>query len=87
MAIFKQTKGSGATWFSTTLKPPYKHGQGQWGHGSYNLKQLEALVELAQQAIQFVTETEQTKDAEKNPLQHARHRLTSRGQPAFCKHH
>ncbi len=64
MAIFKQTKETGATWFSTTLKRPYRNSNGQWEHGSYNLKQLEALVELAQQAIRFITESEQTKDAE-----------------------
>ena len=46
------------------LKRPYKNRQGQWEHGSYNLKQPEALIELAQQAIRFITESEQTKNAE-----------------------
>lgn len=68
LAIFKQTKETGATWYSTTLKRPYRNKDGQWEHGSYNLKQLEALVELAQQAIQFITETEQTKDAEEESV-------------------
>jgi hypothetical protein len=67
MAVFKQTKENGATWFSTTLKRPYKNRQGQWEHGSYNLKQLEALVELAQEAIQFITESEkQNQSAEQS---------------------
>jgi len=64
MAVFKQTKENGATWFSTTLKRPYKNRQDQWEHGSYNLKQLEALVELTQQAIRFINESEQTTDAD-----------------------
>ena len=58
LAIFEQTKEDGTTWFSTTLKRPYRTKGGQWEHGSYNLKQLEALVELAQQAIRFITESE-----------------------------
>ena len=65
MAIFKQTKENGATWFSTTLKRPYRNSNGQWEYGSYSLKQLEALVELAQQAIRFISESERPKDATK----------------------
>jgi hypothetical protein len=67
MAVFKQTKENGATWFSATLKRPYKNHQGQWEHGSYSLKQLEALIELAQEAIQFITESEkQNQSAEQS---------------------
>jgi hypothetical protein len=67
MAVFKQTKENGATWFSTTLKRPYKNHQSQWEHGSYSLKQLEALIELAQEAIQFITESEkQNQSAEQS---------------------
>lgn len=63
MAIFEHTKEGGATWLSTTIKRPYKDRNGQWQHGSLSREQLEALVELALEAIRFIDEREQTQTA------------------------
>lgn len=56
MAIFEHTSEEGATWFSTTIKRPYKDRNGQWQHGSLSREQLEAVVELALEAIRFIAE-------------------------------
>jgi hypothetical protein len=43
MAIFEHTSKEGTTWFSATIKRPYKDRNGQWQPGSYsrnNSKQL-----------------------------------------------
>jgi hypothetical protein len=60
MAIFEHTSEEGATWFSTTIKRPYKDRNGQWQHGSLSREQLDVLVELAQQAIRFIDERKET---------------------------
>jgi hypothetical protein len=63
MAVFEQTGKDGATWLSVTIKRPYKDRNGQWQHGSYSREQLEAVVELAQEAIRFIAERGQTNAA------------------------
>ena len=60
MAIFEHTSDKGATWFSTTIKRPYKDQKGQWQHGSLSREQLEVVVELAQEAIRFIDQRDQT---------------------------
>ena len=54
MAIFEHTGKNGGTWFSTAIKRPYKDRSGQWQHGSLSREQLDALIELAQEAIRFI---------------------------------
>lgn len=68
MAIFEQTKEDGTTWFSTTLKRPYCTKGGKWEHGSYSLKQLEALIELAQQAIRYIDESQRASETADKPV-------------------
>jgi hypothetical protein len=63
MAIFEQAGKDGAPWLSVTIKRPYKNRDGQWQHGSLSREQLEAVVELAQQAIRFIDERGQTNAA------------------------
>ncbi|MEX2170711.1 MAG: hypothetical protein WD851_15450 [Pirellulales bacterium] len=63
MAIFEHISKEGATWFSATIERPYKDRNGQWQPGSYSREQLEAVVELAQEAIRFIDEREQTNAA------------------------
>jgi len=54
LAIFEQTNKSGARWYSATIKRAYKDRNGQWQHGSLSREQLEAVIELAQEAIRFI---------------------------------
>lgn len=54
LAIFEQTSKNGGRWYSTTIKRPYKDASGQWQHGGLSREQLEAVVELAQEAIRFI---------------------------------
>ena len=61
LAIFEQTSKNGGTWFSTTIKRPYMDRNGQWQHGSLSREQLEAVVELAQEAIRFIDARKKTK--------------------------
>jgi len=56
MAIFEQTDKDGRSWLSTTIKRPYKDRDGQWQNGSYSVEQLEAVVELALEAIRFMVD-------------------------------
>ncbi len=63
MAIFEHTSKEDTTWFSATIKRPYKDRNGQWQPGSYSREQLEAVVELAQEAIRFIDAREQTNAA------------------------
>jgi hypothetical protein len=63
MAIFEHTGKDGGPWLSVTIKRPYKDRNGHWQHGSYNREQLEALVELALEAIRFIAERGETKAA------------------------
>jgi hypothetical protein len=60
MAVFEQTGKDGDSWLSVTIKRPYKDRSGQWQHGSYSREQLEAVVELALEAMQFIAERGQT---------------------------
>jgi len=54
LAIFEQTSDKGGRWYSTTIKRPYKDVNGQWQHGSLSREHLEAVIELAQEAIRFI---------------------------------
>ncbi len=54
LAVFEQTSSKGGRWYSTTIKRPYKDKGGQWQHGGLNREQLEAVIELAQEAICFI---------------------------------
>ncbi|MBX9787521.1 MAG: hypothetical protein K2Y37_01270 [Pirellulales bacterium] len=60
MAVFEQTGKDGGSWLSATIKRPYKDRSGQWQHGSYSREQLEAVVELALEAIRYIAEHGQT---------------------------
>ena len=60
MAIFEHTSNEGTTWLAATIKRPYKDRSGQWQPGSYSREQLEAVIELAQEAIRFIDERGQT---------------------------
>jgi hypothetical protein len=63
MAVFEHTGKEGGSWLSVTIKRPYKDRNGQWQHGSYSKEQLEAVVELAMEAIRFIAERGQTNAA------------------------
>jgi hypothetical protein len=54
LAVFEQTNDKGGRWYSTTIKRPYMDANGQWKHGGLNREQLEAVIELAQEAIRFI---------------------------------
>lgn len=56
MAVFEQTGKDGRSWLSTTIKRPYKDRDGQWQNGSYSVEQLEAVVELALEAMRFMVD-------------------------------
>lgn len=56
MAVFEQTGKDGDSWLSVTIKRSYKDRNGQWQHGSYSREQLEAVVELALEAIRFIAD-------------------------------
>lgn len=56
MAVFEQPGKDGGSWLSVTIKRPYKDQSGQWQHGGYSKEQLEAVIELAQEAIQFIAD-------------------------------
>ncbi len=61
LAVFEQTSKSDGKWYSATIKRPYKDKNGQWQHGSLSREQLEAVVELAQEAIRFIDARKKTK--------------------------
>lgn len=54
LAIFEQTSEKGGKWYSTTIKRPYLDKNGQWQHGSLSREQLDAVIELAQEAIRVI---------------------------------
>jgi hypothetical protein len=61
LAIFEQTSENGGKWYSTTIKRPYMDANRQWQHGSLSREQLEAVVELAQEAIRFIDSQRKSK--------------------------
>ena len=61
LAIFEQTSEKGGKWYSTTINRPYKDSNDQWRHGGLSREQLEAVVELAQEAIRFIDSRRKTK--------------------------
>ena len=61
LAVFEQTSEKGGKWYSTTIKRPYMDAAGQWQHGSLSREQLEAVVELAQEAIRFIASRRKSK--------------------------
>ena len=63
MAVFEQTGKDGGSWLSATIKRPYKDRSGQWQHGSYSVEQLQAVVELALEAIRFIADRGQMNEA------------------------
>ncbi|MBX9790017.1 MAG: hypothetical protein K2Y37_13950 [Pirellulales bacterium] len=63
MAVFEHTGKNGGTWLSAAIKRPYKDQSGQWQHGSYSREQLEAVIELAQEALRFIAERSETNTA------------------------
>ena len=54
LAVFEQTGKNGGTWLSAKIKRPYKDNDGNWQHGSLSREQLQAVIELASEAIDFI---------------------------------
>jgi len=55
LAVFSRTGQDGNPWFSTTLRKPYRDKKtDQWREGSYKRAQLKNLIELAQEAIDYI---------------------------------
>ena len=63
LAVFEQTSEKGGKWYSTTIKRPYMDAKRQWQHGGLSREQLEAVVELAQEAIRFIDSRRKSKAA------------------------
>ena len=61
LAIFEQTSEKGGKWYSTTIKRPYLDKNGQWQHGSLSRDQLDAVIELAQEAIRVIDSRRKSK--------------------------